>query len=279
MRASWLANPLFTLALGALVAGPVAAQDEEADAAPAAGDEVASGGGGAASDDADIAAEGESGQGDGESTGTGRTLAERISAVSNPVFKKSGRFELAPFVGTSVNDAFFRRWGVGTRASFHILESLSIDAGGAYNFWSEPLQAAVFLVPPDVGSPDDVNVQDEAQMLAHLDVGVTFSPFYGKVALMSEWIVHFDAFVSVGGGAILDLELDDAGGRNFAFHPALEVGAGGRLFLTRWLVLRADLRDYIYPGLSGGQQGVKNLLLTNFGVGIYVPFGFDSDEV
>jgi outer membrane beta-barrel protein len=254
-----------TLALTlALSAAPAVAQDEEA--AEAAAPEAAPAASADSSGDSDIAEEGGEGE-DTETTGTGKTLAERISAVSHPVFLKQGRFELAPFAGISANDAFFRRWSVGARASFHILDSLSIDVGGAYNFWSEPLQAAVFLGVDD----PDVELDDEAALYGYADAGVTFAPFYGKVALMSEWIIHFDGFVSGGAGGVFDSS-------GTIFQPALEIGAGGRMFLTRWMVIRADVRDYIYPRDLGGQLGIQNLVILNLGVGFYFPFDFEYER-
>lgn len=256
----------------ALAAAPASAQDGETEASseasadasaetPAA-DVPASGG-----DAADSELGEDSGVGE---TGIGKTLAERISAVSQPVFLKAGRFELAPFGGVSASDAFFRRWSVGARGSFHILDSLSIDGGGAWNFWSEPLQAAVFL------GTDPGELNDESKLLGYADIGVTFSPIYGKIALASEWIIHFDGYLSGGGGGVFSLP--DPANPFTPVSPALEVGAGGRIFLTRWMVLRADVRDYIHPGQLGGQLNLQNLVVLNIGLGFYFPFDFEYER-
>lgn len=249
-----------TLALALALAGTPAAAQDAAAAAPA-------GGGGAAAD-SELAEESQAEAAEEQDTSTGKTLAERIRAVSHPVFIKQGRFELAPFAGVSASDAFFRRWSVGARASYHLLESLSIDVGGAYNFWSEPLQAAVFLGVDD----PNIDLVDESVLYGYADAGVNFSPFYGKVALMAEWIIHFDAYVSAGGGAVFD-------SFDTIVHPALALGGGGRIFLTRWLCVRADVKDYIYPGNTGGGQiGVSNLVVVNLGVGFYFPFDFEYER-
>lgn len=217
--------------------------------------------------DADIAEEGVVAVDSSDEGGTGRALAERIRAVSNPVFRKQGRFELAPIGGISVSDSFFRRWTVGARASYHLVDSFSIDVGGAWNAWSEPLDAAVFI-----GTPRNIDVADPSPLFGYADVGLTFDPFYGKVSLMSEWIVHFDTYLTGGVGAIFSETTDGF------VQPALEVGVGGRLFLTPWLALRADLRDYFYPANFGDGSRLQSLVLVNIGVGIFFPFTFEDDR-
>lgn len=199
---------------------------------------------------------------DEETEGTGLTLQDRIKAVSRKVFLKEGRFELTPFGGFSTNDAFYRRWTVGTRASYHLIDSFSIDVGGAWNAWSEQLEAVRIVGQTQSAIPD------EAVLFGYADAGVTFSPVYGKVALMSEWIIHFDGFVSGGLGAVFTSNED-------LVHPSMQLGVGSRVFLTRWLVLRADLRDYVYPQNRSGFSTLQNLLMLNVGVGFYFPFDFE----
>lgn len=213
--------------------------------------------------DADLAAEGEDVKAaDAEAEGAGLTLQDRIKAVSRKVFLKEDRFELTPFAGISTNDAFFRRWTVGTRASYHLLDSFSIDVGGAWNAWSEQLDAVRIV------GREQSAIPDPAVLYGYADAGVTFSPIYGKVSLMSEWIIHFDGFVSGGAGAVFTSNAD-------LVHPTMQVGAGTRIFLTRWMVLRADFRDYIYPQSRSGFSTLQNLLMLNVGVGFYFPFEFE----
>lgn len=242
-----------------IAAAPVAAQDDGVEAGEAT---TASGG---ASTDADIAEEEGAATDPADEGSTGLTLSERIRAVSRPVFRKEGRFELSPIAGISVSDSFFRRWTVGARASYHLVDSFSIDVGGAWNAWSEPLDAAVFI-----GATSDVQVADPSPYFGYVDAGVTFDPFYGKVSLMSEWIVHFDTYLSGGGGAVFS-------GAQGIVHPALEVGGGARLFLTPWLAVRADLRDYLFPANFGDGLRLQSLFLVNVGVGIFFPFSFEDD--
>lgn len=209
--------------------------------------------------------------------GIGLTLQDRIRAVSRKIFIKEGRFELAPFGGVTTNDAFFRRWTVGARASYHIFDSLSIDAGGAVNVFSETLPS-VRIVGQGLGA-----IPDEAALFGYGDIGATFSPIYGKFSLMSEWIVHFDTFVSGGVGLTVDSNRYTFLGQQLpdlvpGINPAAEVGFGGRVFLLRWLVLRVDFRDYIYPQYRSNISTLQNLFFVNVGLGFYFPFDFEYEN-
>ncbi|MDP2344891.1 MAG: outer membrane beta-barrel domain-containing protein [Deltaproteobacteria bacterium] len=205
--------------------------------------------------------------------GTGKTLQERIRAVSRRTFLKQGRFEINPLAGISTNDPFFRAWTVGARGSYHLSEEFSIDFGGAGAVYQEPLDIFRALnVDPEKIAGDLKQQQDDGNLSSTLygyaDAGVTFSPFYGKVALASELVGHFDTFLSAGVAAVIDSGAS-------VVHPGLEVGIGSRLFLNRWIVARVDVRDYLYPADSGGGVAFGNTLMLNVGLGLYFPLDFD----
>ncbi len=205
---------------------------------------------------------------DSADKGTGLTLQQRIKAVSRPVFVKKGRFEATPLLGFSANDAFFQRLQVGARASYHIFEWLSAEAGGAVNYFSVPLQSVRLL------AADPLEIVDPAPLLGYADVGVNFAPLYAKAALVSEWVVHFDAFATAGIGAVFDLAPGDA-----PVHPALSLGIGARAFITEWLVFRVDLKNFTFPNQLGTPEfTISNDLYLNIGVGFYFPFSNDDDE-
>ena len=224
--------------------------------------------------DADLKNEADA-QGDAENVdaGTGKSLQERIRAVSRRTFLKQGRFELNPLMGISANDPFFRAWTVGGRGSYHLSEEFSIDFGGAGAVFQEPLDIfrTLNVDPEDIAAGLKAE-QDKGTLAATLygyaDAGVTFSPFYGKVALASELVGHFDTFVSAGLAAVID------SGKSVV-HPGVQVGIGSRLFLNRWVVARVDVRDYLYPADSGSGVAFGNLLMLNVGLGIYFPLDFD----
>jgi outer membrane beta-barrel protein len=192
------------------------------------------------------------------------TLQDRIKAVARKTFVKTGRFELQPSVMVTVNDAFFRSFAAAGRVSWHLNEAFALEIGGAYipPFIVQELEP-VDLLREQLAL---INLNDEVFALA--DVGVTFSPLYGKVAVLGDGIIQFDGFLSAGVGATFDNGAD-------IVHPTMDIGVGARVFLTRWLVVRGDLRDYIYPQEKLGISTLQNLLFVSVGLGFYFPLDFE----
>ena len=240
--------------LGALFAPP-AARAEGTEASPPA------------------ASAGASASAEEEAPQRGKTLQERIRAVSRRVFLKRERFELEPLVAFSANDALNRWWTFGLRGAYHFNEEFALDFGGGGGF-NQPLKDIRLL-----GDPEKLDQVPIVGQKAYADIGVTFAPLYGKLALMAEQVAHFDCFVSAGLGAIVDESEDGV-------HPALQVGIGTRVFLTRWLTFRADVRSYTYPltvvdpVTSVGTLTFPSTLLLGFGLGFHLPLDFDySSEI
>lgn len=195
--------------------------------------------------------------------GINLTLQDRIKAVSRKTFLKEGRFELQPAVMVTTNDPFFRSWFLAGRAAYHINDAFAVEVGGGY----VPPFLVEQLPPVDVLRESALLVNADAKLIGFVDAGVTFSPIYGKIAVLSDQIIHFDAFAIGGVGAVFDTN------KTF-WHPAMNVGAGVRVFILRWLVARADIRDYIYPQDRSGISTLQNLLVVSAGVGFYFPFDF-----
>jgi outer membrane beta-barrel protein len=203
------------------------------------------------------------------------TLNDRIKAVSRKVFLKEGRFELAPLMSVTTNDPFFRTWALGGRAAWHVNDAFAIEGGATYvpPFFVEELP------PLDLLRERASLINVDAKLAGSADMGVTFSPVYGKIAILSDAIIHFDTFVAAGGGVVLDNNGDlfgaDDARRFTGMHPTMDVGAGLRVFLLRWLVVRADLRDYVYPQDRDNISTLQNLLVVNLGVGFFLPPDFE----
>jgi outer membrane beta-barrel protein len=192
------------------------------------------------------------------------TLQDRIKAVSRKTFLKTGRFELTPNAMFTVNDPFFRTIAVGGRVAWHLNEAFALEVGGSY----VPPGFIQALEPVDLVRERLTLINADNDLVGLADVGLTFSPLYGKVALLGDGIIHFDGFASAGIGATFDNGAD-------LIHPAMNIGVGGRIFVNRWLVIRADVRDYIYPQDKAFVSTLQNLLFVGLGLGFYFPLDFD----
>lgn len=252
--------------VGGLLTAPVRAQDDGTGTSDSGSMDFGANDAAAPDASAQSAGAGDAAGEDGSSLdeGISLTLRDRIKAVSRKVFLKDGRFELSPAMAATMNDPFYRTWQVAGRFAYHVNDALGIEVGGNYvpPFFVEKLPPVDLLRQ----QARLINVDNKLQGM--VDVGFTFSPMYGKVAILSDAIVHFDGFVAAGAGAVFDT------GEDFV-HPALNVGAGMRVFMLRWLVARADLRNYIYPQDIANISTLQNLLVLSVGVGVFFPFDFD----
>lgn len=192
------------------------------------------------------------------------TLQDRIKAVSRKTFLKAGRFEFQPNVMMTVNDSFFRTFAVAGRLAWHLSDSFALEIGGGYipSFFVQKLE------PVDQLREALALINADNKPYALADVGLTFSPLYGKVALLGDSIINFDGFLSAGIGATFDNGAD-------IVHPTMNFGVGARVFLSRWLVIRGDIRDYIYPQEKANISTLQNLIFVSLGIGFYFPFDFD----
>jgi outer membrane beta-barrel protein len=193
------------------------------------------------------------------------TLRDRIKALARKTFLKAGRFELSPQAGVSVNDVFFRTWLLNLRGAYHFHDSFALELGGSFVPFLET-QDPTRLLKREVQL-----INADAPLIGLADVSVTFSPLYGKFALFGDTIIHFDGYVLGGVGATFDLGED-------IVHPALNIGIGTKIFLTRWLVIRADIRDVMYPQDRKQISTLQNLIFVNLGVGFFFPFDFQYEN-
>ncbi|GAB4308330.1 MAG: hypothetical protein Kow0090_22660 [Myxococcota bacterium] len=209
------------------------------------------------------------------------TLDDRVKVVKHKYFLKDGRFELTPLIGASMNDPFKKRYPVGAHIIYHIGENFAAGLTGLYNM--NVKSDDVTIIRKSGAAP---NVTDLKYNL-HLDF--YFSPIYGKMAIMSDVIVNFDMFL-VGGIGVMGADIpDETNMRLLASSPlasgsgmpvAGNVGLGARLFLTKWLSLNLEVRDYIYSmrmtNLTGdGISDIQNLIITFVGAGFYLPTSFE----
>jgi len=88
----------------------------------------------------------------------------------------------------------------------------------------------------------------EYQLGAHLNF--TYVPLYGKFMMFNEYIFQWDSYI-VGGVGLMrtrPVPVVDPEIRQFDFdwRVAFNVGIGLRVFVTRFLAIFAELRDYAY---------------------------------
>lgn len=206
---------------------------------------------------------------EGASSKAGK-LEDRIPPVSGNLFKKEGRFEISPTFGLSLADAFFQKYTFGLKLSYHASESLSFGAFATYAL--DTVGGAVSVCRSSVcASPtmDDLKeVPGKLGLLAGAEVG--WAPLYGKVNLFAEKVLHFDTGVLAGVSVIQYAAPNGAMSTTVGGH----LGIGQRYFITSFMTLRLELRDYIYSAeikpLGNNQNSkIENQLMLEIGLSLF----------
>ena len=213
-------------------------------------------------------------------------FAGKIPPVSGQLYRKAGRLELTPTANLSLNDAFFNKYFGGLKLGYHFTEAFSLSVQAAAGTTSKSGSAQV--CPPNAGctpATDPMMYQVPGDIRGIAGLEVAWSPIYGKLNVLAERVAHFDLSILAGADAIQHAEVVDAAtARDLAAAGQTpgttlsyggHVGLGGRLFLTEWVALRLEVKDYIYavtvPNNVGGKD-VQNQLFTELGVSFFLPF-------
>jgi outer membrane beta-barrel protein len=263
-------------------ATPAEAAPAEAAPAEAPADTVTPEGG----DDLGVTPEGTADLSAKPKTAAPTTLSwQDIVVVPRKAFIKSGRLELAPFGGTSLNDNLIRHYIFGADITYFLSDVFSIGLQGQY------------FVKSYTPSADNLGLQyNRIPTLNRYLYGGAFNfsyvPAYGKFALFNQQIMHWEVYASGGIGLtwteIIPRNPADAVFKNTAFTPNVALGA--RFFLFNWLTVNFALRDYVLldkyeradrpanqsaadAKAAGDSQWVQNLTVYA-GVGLYLPTKF-----
>lgn len=216
-----------------------------------------------------------------ESKAARATLADKIPPVSGNLFWKKGRFEIAPTVGLSLGDAFFQKYAFGMNLTYHVMETVSVGINGVYMLATPGGSVSVCNDTGCAGPKMDqlTRVPGNVNLLVGLDIA--WSPFYGKVNVMAEKVLHFDTSIFVGADVIGYAGYDkDSGANKGTFTGGGHIGIGERIVFTDWIALRIELRDYMYGGTvnladsSGNPQTqFQNQLMLELGLSFFVGSG------
>jgi len=192
------------------------------------------------------------------------SLADRIKSVQRKVFLKRRRFELSPLLGLSVNDAFFQHVTVGGSVAYHLADALAIEARGAGVVVASETNAVEFV------REETDSLLDEAQRehQYHGDLDLQWSPIYGKFSLFGELILHFDTYITAGGGVF---------GTDAGPHAAANLGIGQRWFLTDWLVARFEYRNYFFAEERNRETNLRTPGFFNFMFSFFLPTEFEYE--
>jgi outer membrane beta-barrel protein len=184
---------------------------------------------------------------------------KRVHVLEQRPFLHALRVELAPTFGYTVNEVLSEQLQTGGTLRFHINEQISV--GGTYNhyFVSQSRRA--------------LQVQDEFELFPETSFPkwyaggeINYTPIYGKMIVGGFTTVHWNAYLSGGAG------VTKTGAKDPLFTTM--IGAGVRFFVTSWLTINIECRDYIYSEPFKAGSDILNNVVMHTGLGLFIPFSY-----
>lgn len=188
-------------------------------------------------------------------------LVRSIRVIQQRPFLHALRFELQLMGGIGLADKMHRHVHAAAQGRFHIDEQWSIGLG--YNhYWHFDTALMGKLT-------DDYELYPERSkrhFSGTIDVG--FSPIFGKFSAFDSGLVHFDLYVTLGGGVTQTTRSAD-------IKPLGQFGVGWRLIINKWFTFVVEFKDQIYvENFNRGDEVVNNLML-QAGFSFFIPFDYD----
>jgi outer membrane beta-barrel protein len=216
------------------------------------------------------------------------------NVVQNRFFLKGERFEVTPILGYVPNNPMVKRYVGGVLAGYHFSETLAAEGA--------------FLYSPDLGTSDLKGLTNTLVAIANngtgnasfqqpLDkmlLGATFaarwSPLYGKLNLIGEQVLNFDAYF-IGGLGMLSINEYYA---EYSGNPAepsqlqmvkaktkvpVNLGFGMNFFMSSSVALKVDARSYFYvdkkpqydPNVPVNDSRLYNNFVASVGASFFFP--------
>ncbi len=206
-------------------------------------------------------------------------LRDRIRPVSGHLFLHKGRFEISPLASVSVKDPFFTKYVFGAALLYHPWETVAIGVRGAYSI---PTVSGALNICSDNGcrppTMADIHERAPGEITLLGGADVYWAPIYGKISLLAEQFLHFDLYGLAGASVVQYQGPIDAGG-GALLAPAVDLGLGARVFVTRWLTARFEIRDVAhFEDLAGTDKlSQQHQLLVELGVSFFFPMSVSED--
>lgn len=204
----------------------------------------------------------------------------KVPPISGQLYMKAGRFELTPTLNLSVNDPFFTKYFGGLKLDYHLTEFWSVGVTGAAGASSPTGSASICTANQGCSKPTDAQLyQVPGRIRSMAGAEVAWSPVYGKLNILAEVPVHFD--LSILGGAdwvsydeVLSAAVAATGkSPGGASSIGGHLGLGMRLFLSRLMALRLEVKDYVYKADIGNldKSQLQSQLFVELGLSFFFP--------
>ncbi len=196
------------------------------------------------------------------------TQEDRVKSVQQKLYFKRRRFEIAPYIGTNVNDPYYGKFGPALRVGYYLADTLALSLRGSY-YWVVPTED-VRTAKRNFNSRIFYSVPIWSAM-----GNVEWSPFYGKVAIFNS-ILHFDGYLLGGAGAVY-AETSSTTNPDGSVRGAMiagDVGLGMRFVAKDYLAVNVAWINTSYVDQPAGttKAALQNMQMLYAGVSLFIPF-------
>ena len=172
--------------------------------------------------------------------GEERVSWQDIVVVIRKPFLKMNRIEILPSWGITVNDNMIQHQMFDGQVNYYLTDVLAVGVEGQA-FFERKLETYDLVALQDRRLPTLNKYNYGAALNFH------YVPIYGKFAMFSTRIVHWEALFTAGVGftqsEVIPRDPKLPGWTNFLITP--NVGLSFRVFLSRWITLNLGVRDFI----------------------------------
>jgi outer membrane beta-barrel protein len=199
--------------------------------------------------------------------GSQYTAPSALPPVTAQLFHVGGLLEVQPVLAVSVGDPFWRSVNAGLRLEHHWSErwSISAHALGGPSFLAAPVEMCGETACAGPASDQLRTAPGKLSLLAGAELG--WAPVYGKLSLIGERTLHFDAYVSAGPELVRELIAQDAtsavAGR---WEPGGRVSVGERLFFTDRFMVRVAASQLVWGSRVRGRGEIERKLTIEGGL-------------
>jgi outer membrane beta-barrel protein len=195
------------------------------------------------------------------------TSPNDLPPVTAQLFHVGGLLEVMPVLSVSLGDPFYRTVAAGVRFERHLDERWSLGGHvlGGVSVLAAPVQLCGDGPCSSPASDRLRSAPGQLQLMVGAELG--WAPIYGKISLLGERTLHFDAYVSVGPELLRErIAPDAASAVSGRWEPGGRVSLGERLFISDRFVLRVAASELLYVARVRGRSELERKLTIEGGV-------------
>lgn len=161
-----------------------------------------------------------------------------FNVVQNRLFSKANRLALTLDYGMYVSEPWSKGGTYGVNLNYFFSERYGMEL--AFSKTDSSDNAATQSLKSNQGG-----APNHSKMKGFYGVGFNWVPFYAKMSFLNSSIVYFDMSITPGVGTMQYQEQGDDGNVDKT-APAVSLALTQHFFLTKWLALRFDYKNYWY---------------------------------